>query len=165
MTLNIHNFVRLQLENRGEPQVYQLDKCFYFSRFMFFFVAKKHFNYKQPIKFSPDQTFLSLCHRRHVNSNTNHCLFSEIPSDSVRVRHTRAAAAAHPVEFEVSRCRTSQFATCFLPAQTRVQTFFALCLTPERLMGLREHSIVGCFPEFVFQFSVVQVLYGCVSNL
>ena len=25
-------------------------------------------------------------------------------------------------------------------------------------MGLREQSIVSCFPEFVFQFSVVQVL-------
>ena len=44
----------------------------------------------------PDQTFLSLCHRRHVaalcmfykvNSNSNHCLFSELPSASVRVRH------------------------------------------------------------------------------
>ena len=46
----------------------------------------------------PDQSFLSLCHRRHVaalcmlykvNSNSNDCLFSELPSDSVRVRHTR----------------------------------------------------------------------------
>ena len=27
-------------------------------------------------------------------------------------------------------------------------------------MGLREQSIVGCFPEFVFQFSVVQLLVG-----
>ena len=27
-------------------------------------------------------------------------------------------------------------------------------------MGLREQSIVGCFPEFVFQFSVAQVLVG-----
>ena len=27
-------------------------------------------------------------------------------------------------------------------------------------MGLREQSIVGCFPEFVFLFSVVQVLVG-----
>ena len=36
----------------------------------------------------PDQTFLSLCHRRHVaalcmlckvNSNSNHCFFSELP--------------------------------------------------------------------------------------
>ena len=42
-----------------------------------------------------DQTFLSLCHRRHVvalcmfykvNSNSNHCLFSELPSASARVR-------------------------------------------------------------------------------
>ena len=45
----------------------------------------------------PDQTFLSLCHRRHVaalcmlckvNLNSNHCLFSELPSASVKVRHT-----------------------------------------------------------------------------
>ena len=80
-------------------------------------------------RFCPDQTFLSLCHRRHVatlgmlykvNSNSNHCLFSELPSASVRVRHTRVAAAAHPLEFEVSRCRTFQFSKCFLPAQTRV---------------------------------------------
>ena len=27
-------------------------------------------------------------------------------------------------------------------------------------MDLREQSIVGCFPEFVFQFSVAQVLVG-----
>ena len=27
-------------------------------------------------------------------------------------------------------------------------------------MGLREQSIVGCFPEFVFLFSLVQVLVG-----
>ena len=27
-------------------------------------------------------------------------------------------------------------------------------------MGLREQSIVGCFPEFVFQFSVAQELVG-----
>ena len=42
----------------------------------------------------PDQTFLSLCHRRHVaalcmlhkvNSNLNNCLFRELPSASVRV--------------------------------------------------------------------------------
>ena len=36
--------------------------------------------------------------------------------------------------------------------------FPTLCLTLERKMGLRKRSIVGCFPEFVFQFSVVQVL-------
>ena len=35
-------------------------------------------------------------------------------------------------------------------------------------MGLREQSIVGCFPEFGFQFSVVHVLVGlrkqCINN-
>ena len=70
-----------------------------------------------------DHTFLSWCHRHRVaalcmlykvNSNSNHCLFGELPSASVRVQHTRAAAAAHPLEFKVSRCRTSQFAKCFL---------------------------------------------------
>ena len=45
-------------------------------------------------------------------------LFSELPSASVRVRYTQAAAAA--LEFEASWCRTSPFARCFLPAQTRV---------------------------------------------
>ena len=44
-------------------------------------------------------------------------LFSELPSAPTRVRHIRAAAAAHPLEFELSRCRTSQFARSFLPAQ------------------------------------------------
>ena len=77
----------------------------------------------------PDQTFLSLCHQRQVaalcmlykvNLNSNHCLFSELPFASVKVGHTRAAAVAHPFEFEVSRCRTSQFARCFLPPQIRV---------------------------------------------
>ena len=61
--------------------------------------------------FCSDQTFLSLCHQRRVaaqcmlykiNSNSNHCLFSELfLSVSVRVRHTLAAAALHPLEFEV----------------------------------------------------------------
>ena len=75
-----------------------------------------------------DQTFLSLCYRRHVaalcmlhkiNSNSNHCLFSELPSASFRVRLPWTAAAAHPLEFELSMCRTSQFSWYFLPAQTR----------------------------------------------
>ena len=77
----------------------------------------------------PDQSFLSLCHRCRaagqsmlikVNSTSNHCQFSELPSASTRVRHNRAEAAAHPLEFEVSKCRTSQFARCFLPAQVRM---------------------------------------------
>ena len=55
-----------------------------------------------------------------VNSYWNHYLFSELSPASVRVQHTRAAAAAHLLEIGVSRCRTSQFVRCFLPAQTRV---------------------------------------------
>ena len=81
----------------------------------------------------PDQTFLSLCHRRHVaslcmlykvNLNSNHCMFSKLPSASLGVRNTEAAAAAHPLELEVSRRRMSQSARCFLPAQTRVCCWF-----------------------------------------
>ena len=77
----------------------------------------------------PDQDSLSLYHRRNIvglsllfkiNSCSDHYLFSELPTASTRVRHNRAAAAAHPLEFEVSRCRTSQFARCVLSAQTRV---------------------------------------------
>ena len=50
--------------------------------------------------------------------NSNHCLLSKLPSASTRVRQAVAAAAAHhPLEFEVSRCRTSQFARHFLLAQ------------------------------------------------
>ena len=56
-----------------------------------------------------------------VNSKSNHCQFSELPSASTSVKHIRAAAAAHPLEFEESRCRTCQFARCFLPAQVRMR--------------------------------------------
>ena len=55
-----------------------------------------------------------------VNSNSYHSLFIEFSSASFRVRHNRAAAAAHSLEFQVQRCRTSQFARSFLPTQTRV---------------------------------------------
>ena len=77
----------------------------------------------------PDKSFLSLWHRRRVtglsmlykvNSTSNHCLFSKLPCASTWFRQTRTAAAAHPLEFEVRRCRTSQFARSFLPAQVRL---------------------------------------------
>ena len=108
---------------------------------------------------------LLLCRQRHidalcmlckVNSNFNHCLFSELPSANVRVQYTQAAAAAHPLGFVVSRCRTSdlQDASC-RPRLKCGMTFPTLCL-----MGLREQSIVSCFREFVFQFSEARVLVG-----
>ena len=74
---------------------------------------KKQSGHEKKKKSQRPITFLSLCHRRHVAAlcmlykvifNSNHCFFSELPSASGRVRHTRAAAAAHPLELEVSRC-------------------------------------------------------------
>ena len=58
----------------------------------------------------PDQGFLSFRHRCNVaglsmlckvNPNSNHCMFSELPSAFTRVRLTQAAADAYPLEFEV----------------------------------------------------------------
>ena len=49
-----------------------------------------------------------------------HCLYGELPPACQRVRHTRAAAVAHPCELEVPRCRISQFGRCFLPAYVRM---------------------------------------------
>ena len=44
----------------------------------------------------------------NVNSNSNHCLPSELPSVSTRVRLTLAAASAHPLEnFKVQTCSSS----------------------------------------------------------
>ena len=46
-----------------------------------------------------------------VHSNPRYCLYGEL-LPACR-RHTRVAAAAHPYEFEVMRCRTSQFLKMF----------------------------------------------------
>ena len=118
----------------------------------------------------PDPRFLSLCQRHRinglsmwykVNSDSNHCLFCELPSASTRVRHTRAAVEVHPLEFEVARCRTSQFARPFLTTQVRMWNFPALCFTLDRWMGSRVQSTFGCTPELCFlQFSVAQLLVG-----
>ena len=73
--------------------------------------------------------FVVLCHRHHatelcmlykVNSNSNNCLFIEHPPASTRVRHARAAAAGHPLEIVVSRCRTSKFPRRFLLTKVRM---------------------------------------------
>ena len=124
----------------------------------------------------PDQTFLSLCHRHHVaalsmlykvNSNSNHCLFSELPSASVRVRHTLAAAAAHPLGLEVSRCRTSQFAWCFLPAKIRVWNDLPYSVFDTGTLD----GFKGAVNRWLLSWVCFSVLpwrrcsWGCVSNL
>ena len=79
--------------------------------------------------FFPNQGFLSLslivmlldyafCTRF---INPNHCLFDELPSACFYQSLTyRPAVSGHPLKFQVPMCRTSQFATCFLPAQVRM---------------------------------------------
>ena len=129
----------------------------------------------------PDHSFLSQCQRLHlaglcmlckVNSNSNHCLFSTLPSASTRVRQpefvnpsasTRVAAAAHPLEFKVSRCKMSQFPMHFSsrPWFECGMTFLHCTLRQNVRCVQREQSIVGCFPELSFlRFSMVQVLVG-----
>ena len=96
-------------------------------------------------------------------ANSHHCVSSELKFASSRVRISGAVAAANPLEFGVARCRTSQFARYFLPVQVRMwnDQFPTLYLTPERWMGPRVQSTVGCFPELcVLQFTVAQVLVG-----
>ena len=66
------------------------------------------------------------------------CLYGDLLSTSLRVRHTRAAMAAHHYEFDVVRCKTSQFARCFLHA-----SFFS-CWNG-RLDAVFESSSLGGF--------------------
>ena len=104
-----------------------------------------------------------------VNSNSNHCLFSELPSASTRVRHTRAAAAAHPLEFEVSRCRTCKYDRSFLPAQVRMWNGLPYTVfDTEKLDGFKGQPLVASLSCFL-QFSVAKVLvgwlWGCESKL
>ena len=88
-----------------------------------------------------------------VYPNSNHCLFSELPSAStwVGLLHSLATAAAHHLEFVVLRCRTSQSARCFLHAKVRMWNDLPYTVfTPERWMGLSVKSTVGWFPELCF---------------
>ena len=60
-----------------------------------------------------------VCFTRLIRTLITVCSASLL-SASTRVRHSPAAAAGHPLEFEVSRCRMSQFAWWFLPAKIRI---------------------------------------------
>ena len=111
----------------------------------------------------PDQSFLALCHQHRVavlsmllkvNSNSNHCL----PPASTIVRHTRATAAALPLEFEVSGRRTSKFTSYFLPAQVRLWNDFLYTVFENgKLDGFYR---VQFRPRILLSFSVAQVLVG-----
>ena len=71
------------------------------------------------------------------NSNSNHCLFSDLPSASTRVRHTLAAAAVESLEFEVSK-----------GVERANKKGFSFWSKFVRWMGVRVQSTVGYFPDF-----------------
>lgn len=48
-------------------------------------------------------------------------MFRKLSSATTKFWHTRAAVAAHSLEIKVSRCRTYQFASCFLLAQVSMR--------------------------------------------
>ena len=84
----------------------------------------------------------------------------------LRVRLTRAAAAAHPLEFKVSRCRTSQFANCFLSSQVRTWNDLPYTVFDTGMLdGFKgtEPSVasMGCV---FFSFSWRRCLWGCERN-
>ena len=67
---------------------------------------------------------LDLSHRRTVGSlsllykiteNTAHSLHPSLPVPFCAVRETRATALLHEWAFKLGRCRTFQFARCFIP--------------------------------------------------
>ena len=107
----------------------------------------------------PDQSFLSLCRRRRVpglsmlykvNSNSNHCLFTEIPSASTRVRHTRIHFS---LKYQCVERPNLQGLSCWLMFECRM-TFPTQWLTPERFK--RAVNI----PELSSSVFVAQVLVG-----
>ena len=91
----------------------------------------------------PDQAFMSLCHQRHVaavwmlykvNSNSNHCLFSELPSAYVRVRpfiELRLQLIHYCLKYQGVEHSNLQGVSC-RPRLVYGMTFPTLCLTPER---------------------------------
>ena len=101
-----------------------------------------------------------------ANSNSNQVLSAQRYAFT-GVRHTRAAAAAHPLEFEVSRYRTSKFTRCFLPAHFRMWNDLSYHVFGTWMLdGFKVQSTIGCFPKLCFlQFSVAQVLVGFPKQL
>ena len=117
----------------------------------------------------PDHSFLSLCHWRRVaglsmlykvNSNSNHCLFSELPSASTRVRHPELRPQL--IYWSLKYQGVERLNLLGLSCQLRFDcgmTFPTLCLTLERWIGSRVQSTIGYFPELCFlRFSVAQML-------
>ena len=137
-----------------------------------------HDNFKGPFKIKDwkcqSQSWISKSTRaRFILPPITKCLLCvsthhHPPSASVSVHHPpSAAAAAHPLEFEVSRCRTSQFARCFLPAQTRVWNDLPFTVFHTGMLDRFKGAVNRWLLHWIY-FSVFpwrMCLRGCVSNL
>ena len=124
----------------------------------------------------PDHSFLSLHHRCRlaglsilykINANSNHCLFSELPSTSTRVRHTELGPQLIHWNLKCQSVEPPYLKRCFMPAQVQMWNDLPYTvLGTGTLDDSREQSTVGCFPELCFlQFSVVQVLAGVAKAI
>ena len=96
-----------------------------------------------------------------IHSNPKHCLYGELPPAYQSVRHTRAAAVAHPCELEVPRCRTSQFGRCFLSAHVRMWNDLPSSVFDSGTLN----GFKGAVNRSLFYFfSLAQVLVGLLCN-
>ena len=123
-------------------------------------------------RLGPDQSFLSLCHRRRVACC--HTTFYKVNTKLIRTLITVCSAsfnlltqkyeipepAANPLEFEVSRYRTSKFARSFLSAQVRMWNFPYTIFDTGTLNGFKGAVNRWLLPRVVFSFSVPQMLVG-----
>ena len=119
----------------------------------------------------PDQSFLSLCHRRRlaglsmlykVNSNSNRCLFSDfhLLLLAFDILELRPQLIHWSLKYQGVERPYLLGHSCRLRFDCGM-TYPTLCLIPERWTGSRVRSTVACFPELCFlQFSVAQVLVG-----
>ena len=110
----------------------------------------------------PDQSFLSLCHRRQVASlvcctwliltlfavcsASFHLLLLEFNIPELRPQLIYWSLKVHGVE------RPNLLGISCLLRFKCDMTFPIVCSTPERWMGSRVQATVGCFPEMYFLF-------------
>ena len=119
-----------------------------------------------------DLCFL-LCHQHRVadfstlykvNSNSNHCLFSDLRSASTRVRHTELRPQL--INWSLKYQGVERPNLLDISCQFRFEcemAFPALCLTTEHWVGSRVQSTIGWCVSFSFPWH--RCLWGCESNL
>ena len=102
-----------------------------------------------------------------IESNSNHCFFTVLPSASTRVSHTLVAAVSHPLEFQNQGAKRPnlQSVSCMSCRYECGMTVPTLCLTLERWMGFRQagcsQSLVASMSCVFFSFPWRRCLWGC----